>query len=45
MPIPVDAGFHQICYDRFTNKQRIERVTNNMKKREGNLGLEVVSKK
>ena len=33
IPIPVCAGFHQICYSRFTDKQRVERVNNSMQKK------------
>lgn len=32
MAIPCDAGFHRICYSRFTDKQHILRVTQRMTK-------------
>ena len=34
--IPQDAAFHQVCYSRFTDKQRVSRVQSSMKKREEN---------
>jgi hypothetical protein len=33
IPIPVCAGFHQICYSRFTDKQRVDRVNISMQKK------------
>ncbi|PIK38209.1 hypothetical protein BSL78_24948 [Apostichopus japonicus] len=32
LPLPHDGGYHNVCYSRFTDKQRVERCINRLKR-------------
>ena len=39
IPIPQHGGYHQMCYTRFTDSQRVGRVIKSMQKLAAKVGL------